>query len=66
MAVICMTLDEILSRCADVDQTKIDATTEADLRRQMIEDGQDPDAALDDLRLNRGTLAALHVHRRPV
>ncbi|AFK57189.1 helix-turn-helix domain-containing protein [Tistrella mobilis] len=50
MAITRMTLDEIMSRPAEVDQAKIDATTEADLRRHMIEDGQDPDAPLDTLR----------------
>lgn len=50
MAMTRMTLDEIMSRPADVDREKIDATTEADIRRQMIEDGQDPDAPLDGLR----------------
>lgn len=66
MGVTRTTLDEIMSRCVDVDQTKIDATTEADLRRQMIEDGQDPEVALDTLRLYRALPAARYVRRRPV
>jgi putative transcriptional regulator len=31
-----------------IDRAKIDATLEADIRRQMIEDGQDPDRNLSD------------------
>ncbi len=30
------------------DRAKIDATTEADIRRHMIEDGEDPDAPLPE------------------
>jgi putative transcriptional regulator len=38
------TLEEILASEPDVDHAKLDATTEEDIRRHMIEDGQDPDA----------------------
>jgi putative transcriptional regulator len=38
-----MTLAEILAGNPDVDLAKIDATTEDDIRRHMIEDGYDPD-----------------------
>lgn len=40
------TLEEIEALPRDVDQAKIDATTEEDIRRHMIEDGQDPDEDL--------------------
>lgn len=45
MAVTRMTLDEALAKAPDVDRAKVDATTEADIRRHMAEDGVDPDAA---------------------
>jgi putative transcriptional regulator len=37
------TLKEIEASRPRVDQAKLDATTEEDIRRHMIEDGQDPD-----------------------
>ena len=42
------TLDEIIASKPNVDQAKLDATTEEDIRRHMIEDGQDPDEELPD------------------
>jgi putative transcriptional regulator len=39
-----MTLDEIRATRPTVDRAKIVATTEADIRRHQIEDGEDPDA----------------------
>ena len=45
MAVTRMTLDQIMaSGGGKVDRAKLDATTEDDIRRHMIEDGEDPDA----------------------
>jgi putative transcriptional regulator len=38
-----MTLDAIMAHKPDVDLAKIDATTEADIRRHMREEGYDPD-----------------------
>lgn len=38
-----ITLEELASRPSDVDHAKLDATTEEDIRRHMIEDGFDPD-----------------------
>jgi putative transcriptional regulator len=38
-------LDEVIARKSDIDRAKIDAATEEDIRRHMIEDGEDPDAA---------------------
>jgi putative transcriptional regulator len=41
-----MTLDAISARKPDIDIAKIDATTEEDIRRQMREEGYDPDEAI--------------------
>ncbi len=41
-----MTLEQALGRAPDVDGKRIAATGEADIRRQKIEDGFDPDADL--------------------
>jgi len=46
MAITRMTLDEIKARPSKRDRAKIRATTEEDIRRHMIEDGEDPDAEL--------------------
>ena len=42
------TLDEIVASNPQVDRARLDATTEEDIRRYMIEDGQDPDEELPD------------------
>ena len=42
------TLDEILASKPDVDHERLRAATEADVRRHVIEDGQDPDEELRD------------------
>lgn len=39
-----MTLEEIRATRPDVDPVKVAATTEEDIRRHQIEDGEDPDA----------------------
>lgn len=44
MAIVRKTLKEIMASGPDVDWKKVDATTEEDVRRHMIEDGEDPDA----------------------
>jgi len=41
-----MTLEEIKATRPKVDRAKIAATTEDDIRRHQIEDGEDPDAPL--------------------
>ena len=46
MALVRRTLNQIRRVKPRVDRAKIDATTEADIRRHMIEDGQDPAMAL--------------------
>lgn len=43
-----MTLDEIKARPSKRDRTKIAVTTEEDIRRQMIEDGENPDEDLSE------------------
>ena len=43
MAITRMTAQEIAAS-GQVDRSRLDATTEADIRRHMIEDGEDPDA----------------------
>lgn len=53
MALTRMTLEEVLARARQRTpaeeaefRRRMDATTEEDIRRQMIEDGEDPDAEL--------------------
>lgn len=44
MALTRMTLEQIMAGGGGkVDRAKVDATTEEDIRRHMIEDGEDPD-----------------------
>jgi putative transcriptional regulator len=43
-----MTLERIKAQGPHIDRAKFDATTEAEIRRHMIEDGEDPDAPLGD------------------
>ena len=43
MAMVRKSLDEIRAAKPKVDRAKIRATTERDIRRHMIEDGEDPD-----------------------
>lgn len=46
-----MTLEEIRATHPTMDLAKIAATTEEDIRRHQIEDGEDPDAPLPPFRL---------------
>jgi putative transcriptional regulator len=46
MAITRITLDEIKARGSKRDRVKIKGTSEDDIRRHMIEDGEDPDAEL--------------------
>lgn len=46
MAITRMTLDAIKTRSSKRDRAKTRATTEADIPRQMVEDGENPDADL--------------------
>ncbi len=45
-----LTLEEIRASRPRVDRAKVAATTEADIRRHQIEDGEDPDAPLPPFR----------------
>ncbi|MGI4945265.1 MAG: helix-turn-helix domain-containing protein [Janthinobacterium lividum] len=45
-----MTLEEIRASRPEVDRAKILATTEEDIRRHQVEDGEDPDVPLPPLR----------------
>jgi len=45
MAIVRKSLDEIKANRPKVGLAKIKSTTEADIRRHQIEDGEDPDAA---------------------
>lgn len=51
MALKSMTLDEILASSPNVDRAKVLATTEQDIRRHQIEDGEDPDAPVPTFQL---------------
>jgi putative transcriptional regulator len=50
MAFKTMTLDEIKATAPGIDHAKIAATTEADIARYQIEDGEDPNAPLPPFR----------------
>ncbi|HEY7300594.1 MAG TPA: helix-turn-helix domain-containing protein [Xanthobacteraceae bacterium] len=41
MALVHKSLEEIKAAKADIDRAKFDATTEEDIRRHMVEDGED-------------------------
>jgi putative transcriptional regulator len=43
MAMVRRTMKQILATKPQIDWKKVDATTEEDIRRHMIEDGEDPD-----------------------
>lgn len=51
MAMVRKTLEQIVAENPKSDLKKIDATTEEDIRRHMIEDGEDPDfmPSLEDI-----------------
>ena len=44
MAVVRKSLEQMRAGRPRIDRAKVDATTEEDIRRHQIEDGQDPDA----------------------
>jgi len=44
MAIVRMSLEEAVARRTPAEQAGLNATTEADIRRHMVEDGEDPDA----------------------
>jgi putative transcriptional regulator len=43
MVLVRKSLEEIEAAKPDIDRAKVDATSEDDIRRHMIEDGEDPD-----------------------
>jgi putative transcriptional regulator len=55
------TLAEIIASKPQPDRAKLDATTEEDIRRYKIEDGEDPDADIPDSRVR---VVPPHVVRR--
>jgi putative transcriptional regulator len=60
MAIVRKSLDELRSEQPTVDRAKIAATTDDEIRRQAIEDGEDLDAPLDQFEL----VIPVHVVRR--
>ncbi|MGX7705978.1 helix-turn-helix domain-containing protein [Methylobacterium sp. Gmos1] len=46
-----VSLEDLRATAAGIDRAKIDATTEEDIRRHAIEDGEDPDAVPTGYRL---------------
>jgi putative transcriptional regulator len=62
MAIVRKNLDELRTERRTIDRAKIAATTDDDIRRQAIEDGEDPDAdaSLEELEL----VIPVHVVRR--
>ncbi|HEY5795424.1 MAG TPA: helix-turn-helix domain-containing protein [Bosea sp. (in: a-proteobacteria)] len=56
MAIVRKTLAGIKAARPQIDPKKLDATTEADIHRQMIEDSEDPDAPLTGYSLVRPPL----------
>jgi putative transcriptional regulator len=48
MAITKMTADEVKARPSKRDRAKIEATTEQNIHRQMIEDGENPDKELSE------------------
>ncbi len=46
-----VSLEDLRATAAEIDRGKIDATTEEDIRRHAIEDGEDPDAERSAYRL---------------
>ena len=59
------TLSEIRAARPQVDRARLDATTEADIRRHMIEDGQDPDEELRPEDVNPVAWRPARGSRRP-
>ncbi len=51
MAIVRKSLDELLANPPPVDHAKLAATTEDEIRRHMIEDGQNPDAPIGPFEL---------------
>jgi putative transcriptional regulator len=60
MAIVRKTLDEIKASRPKSDTRRIAATSEEEIRRQMIEDGEDPDAPVEGFAPSAKTLRLQH------
>ena len=60
MAIVRKSLKDIAASPPDVDRAKIGATTEDDIRRHAIEDGQDPDSSAEGFAPSLKTLRLQH------
>jgi putative transcriptional regulator len=60
MAITKMTADAIKARPSRRNRAKIEATTEADIRRQMIEDGENPDEEVSE----SDVISPWHIRKR--
>ena len=49
MALVRKSLEDMKAAEPDIDRAKVDATSEEDIRRQMIEDGEDPELQIEDV-----------------
>ncbi len=61
MAIVRASLKDILARPPQADWAKVDATTEQDLRRHMVEDGEDPDADLPNEQASSPAVLRAHL-----
>jgi putative transcriptional regulator len=60
MAIVRKTLDEIRASPPKVDVRRVDSMSEEDIRRHMIEDGEDPDAPAEGFAPSAKTLRLQH------
>lgn len=60
MALVRKSLDELRAQRPVIDRAKIAATTDEEIRRQAVEDGEDPDASMPRFELT----IPVHVVRR--
>ena len=60
VATMKITLDQIKAQSSERDRTKIAATTDEEIRRQMIEDGENPDEELSE----RDVISPWYIRKR--
>ncbi len=60
MAIVRKTLDEIRASLPKINVGRVDATSEEDIRRHMIEDGENPDAPAEGFAPLAKTLRLQH------
>jgi len=60
MAITKMTLDAIKARPSKRNRSKIEATSEDEIRRNMMEDGENPDQMLSD----KGVISPWYIRKR--